>query len=44
MNVVSSAAEGDFMTYVATIAVVLKNTDTGERKQKDVTVKQHCRH
>lgn len=29
VNVVSSAAEGDFMTYVATIVEVLKNTDTG---------------
>lgn len=33
VKVNSSAAEGDFMTYKASVVEVLKNTDTGERSQ-----------
>lgn len=34
VNVTSSAAEGDFMTYKATVVEVLKNTDRGEWQKK----------
>ncbi len=30
VRVKSSASEGDFMTYTATVVEVLKNTDKGE--------------
>lgn len=34
VNVSSSAAEGDFMTYAATVVEVLKNTDRGGRSHQ----------
>lgn len=33
VNVKSSTAEGDFMTFTATVVEVLKNTDKGETRQ-----------
>lgn len=33
VTVKSSAAEGDFMTYTATVVEVMKNTDKGEIAQ-----------